>query len=242
MAYILPFMNKNSGEQMKKGILISSLLIFFLFSAFLQKPIFKGKKSGCSGSGCHGLQEGTVTAIPQDNLQVFVFVKGVKPGTKVAGELVDVKDNVIDFIDQTKENPFVLTTPQKGEYRVNAGFKSQGLKWDSAMVSFQSTRIQIPTPSRVRSKFELFPNHPNPFADTTLIKFALPQTARIELDIFDLNGQLIKSLTDDWYPAGVHTVQWNGRDNENLPVTPGIYLAQIKTGDKRIVRKMKLSR
>jgi flagellar hook assembly protein FlgD len=86
------------------------------------------------------------------------------------------------------------------------------------------------------------PNHPNPFNNQTIIRFVVPKTARVELSIFDINGKHIRTLTEDYYQKGFHSVRWNGKNDDGLPVASGVYLYQITSGEQRLVRSMILSK
>jgi FlgD Ig-like domain len=227
---------------MKVYSLIYIASVLLLSSIGFVKPSFNGTTPGCSGGNCHNLQTGIVSLTPLTNLQIQVTVSGVQSGKRVAGELVDGNNNVVDVIDQTNTNPFILTAPQVGDYTVNAGFKDPSRQFGTANISLAPTGIQIPTPAHALTTFELYPNHPNPFNSETMIRFSLPKAARVELSVFNVHGQFIRHLTDDHYPAGIHSIRWNGRDDEGRPCPSGIYLCQIKSDDHRVVRSMILSK
>jgi len=227
---------------MKVHTLIYMLSVLMLSSIAFVKPSFNGTTPGCAGSNCHSQQTGIVSLTPLSNLQIQVTVSGVQSGKKVAGELIDANNNVVDVIDQTTANPFILTAPQTGNYTVNAGFKDPSEQYGTANISLAPTGIQIPTPVRALTTFELYPNHPNPFNSETIIRFSLPKAARVELTVYNVHGQFIRHLTDDQYPAGIHSLRWNGRDEEGRPCPSGIYLYQIKSGDHRVARSMILSK
>lgn len=227
---------------MTHKILIAVLVVFLISSVFLAEPSFNGPSPGCAGNGCHNLQTGVVTATQLSNLQVQVTVSGVNSGEAVAGELVDASNNVVDVINSTQNNPFTLTAPQNGEYTVNAGYKSPSRNWGTTTINLSTTSINIPTPNNSLSSFELFPNHPNPFNNETIIKFSVPKGARVEVAIFNIHGKHIRLLSNDYYGVGIHSLRWDGRDDDGLPVASGMYLSQIKSGDQRDVRSMILSK
>ena len=227
---------------MKVVPVISILLMILVFSAFMTNPSFNGITPGCAGGGCHSLQSGLISVTPLNNLQLQVAVSGVSAGKEVAGELVNANNQVVHFVNSTNDNPFILTAPQTGQYTVNAGFKSPALRWSSATINLSPTTLNIPTPTATGSTIELFPNHPNPFNLETVIRFSLPRPARVELEVYTVHGQLIKRLTGGHLPTGIHSLKWNGRDDEGRPCPSGIYLFQIKSDDHRVVRSMILSK
>lgn len=73
----------------------------------------------------------------------------------------------------------------------------------------------------------LFRNFPNPFSQSTTIRFNLKDDAPIRLIVRDLNGQLIKVLTDVNYTAGLHSVKWDGTNEQSRTVPPGMYFYTI---------------
>ena len=85
----------------------------------------------------------------------------------------------------------------------------------------------------------LFPNYPNPFNSSTVIRFALPEYQEIELSIFNLAGQKVATLVKKYYPAGVHTVSWDGRDDDGRELASGVYLYRLRTGDGQEVEMRK---
>ncbi len=221
---------------------IFGFIALAISTAFLAQPSFNGTAPGCDGSGCHSLQAGSVSASPQSNLQVEVTVSGVQSGSAVAGELVDAGNNVVDVVNQTNSNPFTLTAPQPGTYTVNAGYRRPSREYGTTTVEFTATSINIPTPNNNLSTFQLYQNHPNPFNSETIIRFSLPKGARVELTVFDINGKLISELANGFFQSGIHAVKWNGRDSDGKPVSSGIYLCQIKSGENRIAKAMILSK
>lgn len=82
-------------------------------------------------------------------------------------------------------------------------------------------------------------NYPNPFNPTTTISYNLAEDNNIELSIFNLKGQKVKQLVNGFFPAGQHSVVWNGTDQNNKPVSSGIYLYKLKAGGRyNSIKKM----
>jgi hypothetical protein len=90
------------------------------------------------------------------------------------------------------------------------------------------------------TQYTLYQNYPNPFNPTTNIKFALPKSGTVQLDIFNILGQKVVSLVDGALPAGQHTVSWDGTDAGGNPVGSGVYFYRLKTGNFEQSRKMQL--
>ncbi len=76
-------------------------------------------------------------------------------------------------------------------------------------------------------QFTLRQNSPNPFNPATNIQFDLPEAAHVQLELFDLNGRLVRVLLDGEKPAGTHSVVWNGRDHAHQVVNSGVYVYRL---------------
>ena len=82
-------------------------------------------------------------------------------------------------------------------------------------------------------------NYPNPFNPTTTISFSVTQTSPfVNLKIFNLKGQKVKQLVNETLPTGQHSIVWNGTDDNDQPVSSGIYFYKIQSGDFSATEKM----
>jgi len=84
----------------------------------------------------------------------------------------------------------------------------------------------------------LLGNYPNPFNPETVIGFSLAQRGNVSIDIFNLKGQKVRSLVNEVYSAGAHSVVWNGRDEHGRQVGSGVYFYRMSVGEYVQVRKM----
>jgi hypothetical protein len=89
-------------------------------------------------------------------------------------------------------------------------------------------------------RFALAQNSPNPFNPQTQIRFELPQQMRASLRVYDLRGRLVKTLFDGPRQAGPQSIVWDGRDARGARVASGVYLYQLKAGDRLEQKKMTL--
>ncbi|MFH1891309.1 MAG: FlgD immunoglobulin-like domain containing protein [Candidatus Zixiibacteriota bacterium] len=83
-------------------------------------------------------------------------------------------------------------------------------------------------------------NHPNPFNPTTHISFSLPTDSYVKLAIYNIMGQRVSTLVDDYKQAGYHTVTWSGRNDSGASVASGVYFYRILAGDHSETKKMLL--
>lgn len=90
------------------------------------------------------------------------------------------------------------------------------------------------------AKFELAQNFPNPFNPTTDITFNLDRTANVDLSIYNMLGQKVRTLTSGSKIAGTHVLRWDGRDEAGSNVSTGIYLYTLTDGSTSITKKMAL--
>ena len=94
------------------------------------------------------------------------------------------------------------------------------------------------------TEFGLAQNFPNPFNPETTISFEVQAawSAPVTLHIFNVQGQLVKTLVNSMMQPGAHTVIWNGKDSTDEPVSSGVYFYQIMSGNFVAVRKMLLTK
>ncbi len=69
---------------------------------------------------------------------------------------------------------------------------------------------------------------PNPVTSSAQIRFEIPVTSRTTLDIFDLNGKFISHVLDNYLSAGLHTVNWDTRNQNGTSLNPGIYTCSLR--------------
>lgn len=82
-------------------------------------------------------------------------------------------------------------------------------------------------------------NYPNPFNPETNITFALKtKSENAELSVYNIKGQLVKTLVKGAVDAGSHTIVWTGTNNRDQAVASGVYYYKLKTEDRTITKKM----
>ena len=119
----------------------------------------------------------------------------------------------------------------------------------SMMLIFEFIKIlseYIPTsiasePSEPGS-FVLNQNYPNPFNPSTNISFALQKTDVVQLNIYSILGEKIRTLVTGEQSAGKHTFIWNGKNDSGTSVVSGIYIYHLKVGQIAESKQMVLIR
>ena len=76
--------------------------------------------------------------------------------------------------------------------------------------------------------FYLIESYPNPFNSVTNIRFVLTKTAPIELAIFNVLGQRVKTIVTSKLPAGTYQYRWEGKNDSEIPVGTGLYVIKLK--------------
>lgn len=121
-----------------------------------------------------------------------------------------------------------------------------GLKIDKAIVantSAQELEVQIQPNKVLRSipgNFSLAQNYPNPFNARTIISYSLPEDSKVEITIYNILGQRVKTLMNEYQLAGYKRVIWDGTNQKGKTVASGIYFYSIKAGDFTSSKKMLL--
>ncbi len=97
-------------------------------------------------------------------------------------------------------------------------------------------------PMPLAYRYELLPCAPNPFKQTTTIKYQIAKPGRVSLKVFNTLGQLVRTLADEVANRGSYEVRCDGRDQAGQLVANGIYLYRLEAGDFGQTRKMALVR
>ncbi len=90
--------------------------------------------------------------------------------------------------------------------------------------------------------FTLLQNYPNPFNPETTIQYQVAKRSEVKLIIFSLLGQHVATLVDEVQSMGVHSIQWNGKDDTGKAVASGVYLYRLQTEQFVQVKKLALLR
>jgi hypothetical protein len=141
------------------------------------------------------------------------FVAAVDPGP-------------VELASQDDANELILTRPVYDEY----------LDWVSSDFTKPGGAVGEPV------IFALQENYPNPFNPETSVAFDVPTASTVVIQVYNVLGQTVKTITDKWYEPGRHQVSWDGRDEDNCVVASGIYLVKMMAGSFTDSKKMILLR
>ncbi|MGD9400850.1 MAG: FlgD immunoglobulin-like domain containing protein [bacterium] len=96
------------------------------------------------------------------------------------------------------------------------------------------TRGTIP----IAEEFRLGPVSPNPFSQGTMITFSAPGATEVAIDIYNVHGQVVRSVFSGTADAGRHEVAWDGTDSRGSRVARGVYFCRMHTGNFSATEKI----
>ncbi|MEN8005734.1 MAG: FlgD immunoglobulin-like domain containing protein [Candidatus Krumholzibacteriota bacterium] len=154
----------------------------------------------------------------------------------VYGSANPTLDGTAVVIDHTTGTMLTISGPNPGYYFLTAT-DFAGNESPAVVVNMVSEVPDATTPLHSA----LFPNHPNPFNPSTVIRFDLAKDVPVRLTVFDIAGRTVRTLIDGRkMTAGRHEEQWDGRSNAGRPAPAGIYLYRFEAGDHTETRRMSL--
>ena len=90
------------------------------------------------------------------------------------------------------------------------------------------------------AELTLFQNYPNPFNPQTAIQYTLPHDCKVEIAIYNILGQRVKTLVNEQQRAGYKRVEWDGKNDRGEQVASGIYFYRIEAGEFTKSKKMEI--
>jgi hypothetical protein len=134
-----------------------------------------------------------------------------------------------------------LTFKVLREFEDNARFEvADGLVVDPSALTNQVVVLGALDIQSTPTEFSLLQNFPNPFNPETTIKYNLAEGADVHLRIYNIVGQVVRTLVAERQSAGRYQVRWEGTDDRGMAVSSGIYFYQISTGKFQDVKRLML--
>jgi hypothetical protein len=85
---------------------------------------------------------------------------------------------------------------------------------------------------------QLYQNYPNPFNPTTTIRYSVADPGDVEIVVFNVRGQRVRTLVNKTSPPGHYRAVWDGRNDAGYPVASGVYFYRFRAPGYRDVKKM----
>ena len=96
------------------------------------------------------------------------------------------------------------------------------------------------SPTYTPQAYTLSQNYPNPFNPSTKIEYAVQQAGHVTIKVFNLRGELVKTLVDQDRPSGEYSAVWDGKNDIGNSVASGQYFYQLSVGDFVTSKKLLL--
>jgi len=143
------------------------------------------------------------------------------------------------------EKPAQGTTNLPTEYSYFDGTVAAQQIYYYQLVEVSNTGDRTPYgPIEVRtlgpSSFALAAPMPNPFSGQAEIKYQLPAASVVSLKIYNIAGQMVRTLVNEAKSAGVYSAIWNGRDDKGQSMPNGVYIYSLEAGSYKATKKITL--
>jgi photosystem II stability/assembly factor-like uncharacterized protein len=125
-------------------------------------------------------------------------------------------------------------------FRLFADAFVNGWGWAIDNVRIQESATGISENNQLPFTFALSQNYPNPFNPATVIHYQLPEVSLVNLSVYNMLGQKVKTVLSENQIAGNHTAKWDGTNDRGEPVASGIYIYQLQAGKYVQSKKMML--
>ena len=157
-----------------------------------------------------------------DAATVNLFIEG--PG-RLSSESVETSGGVVSL-------DYLLDAGESGEVTITA--EAEGLE-SAAISNYSVTDLVDELDDQRPGEFTLEQNYPNPFNPTTTINYGLPESATVQLQVFDVTGRLVQTLVNQQQNAGRHTVTFDAGN-----MASGVYFYRLQAGSFSEVQRMML--
>ncbi len=117
-----------------------------------------------------------------------------------------------------------------------------GWGWAIDNLEIQERLTSVGTGTELPKQYALSQNFPNPFNPETEINYELPENSKIILKIYNIRGQEVRTLVNEFQKAGIYSLRWDGKSSEGLPVSSGVYLYRLESEKFTLTHKMVLMR
>lgn len=188
--------------------------------------VYKSTNSGTnwSSTGFSGSRTNALIIDPDDNSVIYAgtYSNGVYRSTNAGGSWTQMNDGLDELtINRMGINP--------GVYLFAGTDGASMFRW--------SLQVGVEESQNPETRLVLFA-YPNPAKTNTTIQYALSRETAVDLAIFDIQGRLVRELIQGEQSAGMHTVFWDGHDEQKNLVAAGVYFYKLTTGYESAIGKL----
>ncbi len=163
----------------------------------------------------------------------------------------DEEDNAGFYVDRSSnpEGPFERLTNDlvtgSGQYMYTDTKVEVGQEYTYRLVAMSRNGIQqllgtVTQKAQAPRAYKLEQNFPNPFNPQTTINYQIKEPADVSIQIYNMRGQRVRNLVQQKMKAGFYSSVWDGRNDQGLQLSSGVYIYRIQANDFTYTRKMQL--
>jgi hypothetical protein len=198
-----------------------------------------------------GYFDAKIANIDEENSQVLIGLISMVYGPKEAlaageGKIADLTFRIDDVtLEEFEITPFETQVPGHSLSLVYNVYDSGKPVVDHANPNVEGNVVALTKNpgSDVGIKpatYALDQNYPNPFNPSTVIPYALKNAGHVELSVYNVLGQKVRVLVDEFQNADNHVARWDGTDDAGKTVSSGVYFYRLDTGEFTDIKKMVL--
>lgn len=121
-------------------------------------------------------------------------------------------------------------------------FQNDDYRWSPYAIATELVGVEEEADQHFPKVFNLHQNSPNPFHSTTSIQYAVAKPTTVNLRIYNVAGQVVRTLANAPQKPGYYTMEWDGRDENGQMVAPGVYFYRLETEQFKNTKKLILVR
>jgi hypothetical protein len=152
-----------------------------------------------------------------------------------------------DGVNPPANTELIDTSLGIASFGVDKNFELYICAFDSRIYRFRPTVTAVDDPVNIPKSNRLAQNYPNPFghdllsralgSPATVIEYTLTQNAPVELRVYNVQGQLVRTLVRQDQTAGKQIIRWDGRDDAGQALPSGAYLYRLRIGNEFVETK-----
>jgi hypothetical protein len=183
--------------------------------------------------GCAALNDFDVIGASGSSLVEMSYVAAASANGAVVSNIGLLPNNVNAHVIMTGFSFTYLRDDELDGVSDHAKFLHDSLEW-------MGNIINDPVPAGPALKNSLSQNYPNPFNPQTTIAFSIKDRGSVSLKVYNVTGELVRTLANESRGAGAYTLTWDGHNDAGQPVSSGVYFYKLVTNSFSQTKKMVL--